>query len=68
MPEDEIPLNLDADPFNYLKVVYGPADWIVLQKIEQELATKKDEKWMRSELENTELREKIDTLPAFKEG
>ena len=68
MPEDEIPLNLDADPFNKLKVVYGPADRIVLQKIEQELATKKVEKWMRSELENTELLEKIDTLPAFKEG
>ena len=68
MPEDEILLNLDADPLNTLKVVYGPADRIVLQKIEQELATKKDEKWMRSEPENTELREKIDTFPTFKEG
>ena len=33
-----------------------------LQKVQQELATKEVEQWVRSELENTELCEKIDTL------
>ena len=33
-----------------------------LQNVQQELATKEIEQWERSELENTELREKLDTL------
>ena len=45
-----------------LKVDYRLTAQTVLQKIQQELATKEVEQWVRSELENTELREKLDTL------
>ena len=41
---------------------YGLASRTALQIVQQELATKKVEQWVRSELENTDLREKLDIL------
>ena len=40
---------------------YGLVAQTALQKVNQELATKKFEQWVKSELENTELCEKLDT-------
>ena len=41
---------------------YGLAPRSALQKAQQELATKEIEQWVMFELENTMLREKLDTL------
>ena len=41
---------------------YGLAARTALQNVQQELATKDVEQWVRSELENTDLREKLDIL------
>ena len=52
----------DAESASVLKLDYGLAVRTALQIVEQELATKEVEKWVRSEIENTELREKLDIL------
>ena len=41
---------------------YGLPARTALQNVQQELATKEVEQWVRSEKENTELREKLDIL------
>ena len=41
---------------------YGLPARTALQNVQQELATKEVEQWVRSEIENTELREKLDIL------
>ena len=53
---------MEAESAGALKVGYGLAAHTALQNVQQELATKKVEQWERSALENTALREKIDTL------
>ena len=52
----EIALSLDAVPAKTLKVDYGLAARTALQKVPRELATSE------VELENAELRRKLDTL------
>ena len=59
LPDHAIASNLKAVP---LKVNYGPAARTALIKVQQELAKKKFEQWVKSKLENTELREKPDAL------
>ena len=62
MPDDAIVSSLEAVQANALKVDYGLAARTALQKVQQELATKENEQWLKSELENTELCEKLDTF------
>ena len=62
LPDDAIASSLEAAPASALKIGYGQVARTALQKVQQELATKEVEQWVRSELENTEMREKIDTL------
>ena len=62
LPDDTIATSLEAAPAIALKVGYDPAARTALQKIQQELATKEVEQLVRSELENTESCEKLDTL------
>ena len=59
---DAIASSLEAEPASALKLNYGLAAPTALQKVQQELDTKELEQWVRSELENTELREKLDIL------
>ena len=54
--------SLEAESTGALKVNYGLAARTALQNVQQELATKEVEQWVRSELENTERREKLDSL------
>ena len=54
LPDEAIAWSLEAESVGALKVDYGLAARTALQ---QELATKEVEQWVRSELENTELRE-----------
>ena len=56
LPDGEIALSLDAVPAKTLKVDFGLAARTALQKVPQELATSE------VELENAELREKLDAL------
>ena len=62
LPKDAIASSLEAAPANALKVDYGLAAPTALQKVQHEFATKEVEQWVRSELENTELRKKLNTL------
>ena len=62
LPDDAIASSLEAESASALKMDYGLAAWTSLRIVQQELATKEVEHWVRSELENTELREKLDTL------
>ena len=62
LPDDAIASNVEASPASALELDYGLAARTALQKVQQELATKEVEHWVRSELEKTELREKLDTL------
>ena len=62
LPDEAIASSLEADSAGALKVDYGLAARTALQNVQQELATKDFEHWVRSELENTELREKLDIL------
>ena len=54
--------SLEAESARPLKVYYGLAARTALQNVQQELATKEVEQWVRSELESTDLREKFDIL------
>ena len=47
---------------NALKMDCSPAARTALRKIQEELALKEVEQWVRSELENTVLRENLDAL------
>ena len=62
LPDEAIALSLEAESTGALKVDYGLATRTALQIVQQELATKEVEQWVRSELENTERREKLNIL------
>ena len=62
LPDEAIASSLEAESAGALKVDYGLAARTALQIVQQELATKEVEQWVRSELENTELHEKLDIL------
>ena len=60
-PNDADAWSMEATPANSFKEDYGLAARTALQKVQYELATKKVEQWVRSELENTGLREKLNS-------
>ena len=60
--DEVIASSMEVESACPLKVDYGLAARTALQNVQQELATKKVEKWVRSDLESTDLREKIDIL------
>ena len=62
MPDEVVASSLEAESAGPLKVDYGLAARTALQKVQQELATKEVEQWVRSELESTDLWEKFDFL------
>ena len=62
MPDEVVASSLEAESADPLKVDYGLAARAALQNVQQELATKKVEQWVRSELESTDLRKKFDIL------
>ena len=62
LPDEANASSLEAESAGALKVDYGLAARTALQNVQQELVTKEVEKWVRSELENTELRKKLDIL------
>ena len=62
LPDEAVASSQEAESAGALKVDYGLAVRTALQNVQQELATKEVEQWVRSELENTELREKLDIL------
>ena len=62
MPDEVVASSLEAESAGPLKVEYGLAARTALQNVQQELATKEVEQWVRSELESTDLGEKIDIL------
>ena len=62
LPDEATASSLEAESAGALKVDYGLAARTALQIVQQELANKEVEQWVRSELENTELREKLDIL------
>ena len=62
MPDEAIASSLEAESAGPLKVDYGLAACTALQNVQQELATKEVEQGVRSELESTDLREKIDLM------
>ena len=55
MPDEVVASSLEAESADPLKVDYGLAARAALQNVQQELATKKIEQWVRSELESTDL-------------
>ena len=59
LPDEAIASSLAAESAGALKVDYGLAGRTAIQNAQQELATEEVEQWIRSELENTELCEKI---------
>ena len=62
LPDESSASSLEAESTGALKTDYGPAERSTLQNVQQELAIKEVEQWVRSELENTERREKRDIL------
>ena len=62
LPDEAIASSLEAESAGALKVDYGLAARTALQNVQQELATKEVEQWVRSELENTKRREKLNIL------
>ena len=62
LPDEAIASSLEAESAGALKVDSDLAARTALQNVQQELATNKVEQWVRSELENTELREKLNIL------
>ena len=57
LPDEAIASNLEAESAGALKVEYGLAVGTALQNVQQEMATKEFEQWVRSDLENTAARE-----------
>ena len=55
LPDDAIASSLEAESAGPLKVDYGLAARTALHNVQQELATKEVEQWVRSELERTDL-------------
>ena len=62
LPDEVIASSLEAESAGQLKVDYGLAALTALQNVQQELAKKEVEQWVRSELESKDLREKTDIL------
>ena len=62
LPDEVIASSLEAESAGPLKVDYGLASRTALQNVQQELATREVAQWVRSELESTDRREKIDLL------
>ena len=62
MPDEVVASSLEAESAGPLKVDYGLAARTALQNVQQELATKEVEQWVRSELESTDFWEKFDFL------
>ena len=62
LPNEVVASSLEAESAGRLKVDYGLAARTALQNVQQKLATKEVEQWVRSELESTDLREKFDIL------
>ena len=62
MPDEVVASSFEAESAGPLKVDYGLAARTPLQNVQQELATKEVEQWVRSELESTDLREKFNIL------
>ena len=60
MLDEVVASSLEAELAGPLKVDYGLAARTALQNVQQELATKEFEQWVRSELESTDFREKFD--------
>ena len=61
-PDEVVASNLEEESASPLKVDNGLAARTALQNVKQDLATKEVEQWVRSELENTDLRETLNTL------
>ena len=62
MPDEVVASSLEAESAGPLRVDYGFAARTALQNVQQELATKKVEQRVRSELESTDLWKKFDIL------
>ena len=62
LPDDAIASSLETESASAFKLDFGLAARTALQNAQQELATKEVEQRVRSELENTELHEKLDIL------
>ena len=62
LPNEVVASSLEAESAGPIKVDYGLAARTALQNVQQELATKAFEQWVRSELESTDLWQKIDIL------
>ena len=62
LSDEVIASSLEAECAGPLKVDYGLPARTALQNVQQELATKEVEQWVRSELESTKIWEKIDIL------
>ena len=59
LPDEAIASSLEAESAGPLKVDYGLAAKTALLNVQQDLATKKFEQWVRSELKSTDLWEKL---------
>ena len=53
LPDEAIASSLEAESAGPLKLDYGLAARTALENVQQELATREIEQWVRSELENT---------------
>ena len=62
LPGNAIASSLEVQSACALKVDYGLSPRTARKKNQQKMATKEDEQWVRSELENAKLREKLDIL------
>ena len=68
LPDDAIASKLEAESVNAVQVDYGLVARTALQNVQQKLATKEFEQWVRSDLENTELHKKLDMLEKTSQG
>ena len=62
LPNEVVASSLEAESAGPIKVDYGLAARTALQNVQHELATKEFEQWVKSELESTDLWQKIDIL------
>ena len=62
LPDEVMDSSLESKSAGPFKVDYGLAARTALQNVQQDLATKEVEQWVRSELESTDLRKIIDIL------
>ena len=62
LPDEAIASSLEAESAGALKVDYGLAARTAIQNVQKDMATKEVEQWVRSQLENTERREKFEIL------